>query len=151
MESSLLIIKPWAQCRHQNTVRFMMRSDVLLVPNLIISTISKPRGSLAHHKWFCNQFPPFFPVLHLVNSGPVHSLMLSSHLFLCLPCLLLPFTVPCKMVLARPDEREIWPYHCSLHLFTVVRWSSCGPIACWATSAPAHCQTLDQLLMPTHW
>ena len=58
------------------------------------------------------------------NSRPVHSLMLSSHLFLCLPCLLPPFTVPCKMVLARPDEQETWPYHCSLHLFTVVRTSS---------------------------
>ena len=42
----------------------------------------------------------------LPNSRPVHSLMLSSHLFLCQPCLLPPFTVPCKMVLARPDERE---------------------------------------------
>ena len=42
----------------------------------------------------------------LPNSRPVHSLMLSSHLFLCLPCLLPPFTAPCKMVLARPDERE---------------------------------------------
>ena len=42
----------------------------------------------------------------LPNSRPVHSLMLSSHLFLCLPCLLPPFIVPCKMVLARPDERE---------------------------------------------
>ena len=39
----------------------------------------------------------------LPDSRPVHSLMLSSHLFLCLPCLLPPFTVPCKMVLARPD------------------------------------------------
>ena len=42
----------------------------------------------------------------LANSRPVHSLMLSSHLFVCLPCLLPPLTVPCKMVLARPDERE---------------------------------------------
>ena len=42
----------------------------------------------------------------LPNSRPVHSLMLSSHLFLCSPCLLPPFSVPCKMVLARPDERE---------------------------------------------
>ena len=42
----------------------------------------------------------------LPNSRPVHSLMLSSHLFLCLPCLLPPFIVPCKMVLARPDEWE---------------------------------------------
>ena len=42
----------------------------------------------------------------LANSRPVHSLMLSSHLFLCPLCLLPPFTVPCKMVLARPAERE---------------------------------------------
>ena len=40
----------------------------------------------------------------LANSRPVHSLMLSSHLFLCQPCLLPPFTVPCKMVLARPIQ-----------------------------------------------
>ena len=67
----------------------------------------------------------------LANSRPVNSLMLSSHLFLCLPCLLSPFTVPCKIVLARPDERETRPYHCDLRLFTMVRRSSCGPIACW--------------------
>ena len=67
----------------------------------------------------------------LANSRPVHSLMLSSHIFLCLPCLLPPFTVPCKMVLARPDKREIWPYNCSLRLFTIVWRSSCGPVARW--------------------
>ena len=32
----------------------------------------------------------------LPNSRHVHSLILSSHLFLCLPCLLSPFTVPCR-------------------------------------------------------
>ena len=42
----------------------------------------------------------------LPNSRPVHSLMLSSYLFPCPPCLLPPFTVPCKMVLAEPDEQE---------------------------------------------
>ena len=46
----------------------------------------------------------------LANSRPVHSLMLSSSLLLCLPCLLPPLTVPCKTVLARPDEQETWPY-----------------------------------------
>ena len=40
---------------------------------------------------------------NLPNSRPVHPLMLSSH---CLPGLLPPFAVPCKMVLARPEERE---------------------------------------------
>ena len=67
----------------------------------------------------------------LANSRPVHSLMLSSHLFLCLPCLLPPFTVPCKVVLARPDERETCPCHCSLRLFTLARRSSSGPARSW--------------------
>ena len=49
-------------------------------------------------------------------------------LFLCLPCLHPHITVPCKMVLARPDEWETCPYHFSLHLFTMVRRSSCGSI-----------------------
>ena len=77
-------------------------------------------------------FSLFFNALwDLANSRPVHPLMLSCHLFLCVPCLLPRFTVPCKMVLARPNEQVTWPYHCSLRLFTMVRRSSCGPIACW--------------------
>ena len=56
----------------------------------------------------------------LSNSRPVHSLLVSSHLFLCLPCLLPPFTMPCKMVQAGPDERETGPYHCSM---VSSRWS----------------------------
>ena len=55
----------------------------------------------------------------LAKSRPVYSLVLPSHLFLCLPCLLPPFTVLCKMVLARHDERETCAYHFSLHLFTI--------------------------------
>ena len=65
-------------------------------------------------------------LLDLANSRPVHSLMLSSHLLFCLPCLLLPFTLPCKMVLARPDEWDTCPYHCNLRHFTMVTKSSCG-------------------------
>ena len=62
--------------------------------------------------------------------SPVHFLMMSSHLFLCLSCLLTPFTVPCKMFSARPDERE------DDHTTAVcvsLRWSGGlrGPIACW--------------------
>ena len=53
------------------------------------------------------QFSLFSTALwDLANSGPVHSLMLSFHFFFCLPCLLPHFTVPCKMVLSTPDERE---------------------------------------------
>ena len=66
----------------------------------------------------------------LPNSRPAHSLM-SSHLFLCLPCLLHPFIVPRKVVLARPHKRETCPYHFSLCLFPMVRRSLCGPVACW--------------------
>ena len=50
-----------------------------------------------------------------------HSLMLSSHRFLCLPLHLLPWTVPCRIVLASPDDHVTCPYHFSLRLFTVVR------------------------------
>ena len=71
------------------------------------------------------------PLWGMASSRLVHSLMLSSHFFFCLPCLLHSLTVPCKMVLARPDERETCPYHCSLRFFTMIRKSSCGPIACW--------------------
>ena len=77
----------------------------------------------------------------LANSRPVYSLMLSCHLFLCLPCLLPPFTVSCKMVFARPDERETWPSHCSLRLFMIVRRSSCGPIACWILARTSSAKT----------
>ena len=61
-----------------------------------------------------------FVVLCVSESRPVYSLMLSSHLFLCLP-LLAPLTVPCRMVFVRPDVRETCPYHFSFRLFTVRR------------------------------
>ena len=65
------------------------------------------------------------------NPIPVHSLILSSHLFFCLPLLLAPFTVPCRIVFAMPEDLEMWPYHLSFIFFTFVRRSSCTPIAFW--------------------
>ena len=70
-------------------------------PSSSSSSISSPRGSLGHHRWFCNQFSSFFPVLHCplglvelqacpfldVVFPPFPLSALSSHLFLCLPCL----------------------------------------------------------------
>ena len=41
-----------------------------------------------------------------------------------------PFTVPCKVLLARPDKQETCPYHFTLRLFTMVR-SSGGSITFW--------------------
>ena len=76
----------------------------------------------------CSLFPT--ALWELVNSRHVQSLMLSFHLFFSLLCLFPPFTVPCEMVLVRPDERETCPYHFSLNLFTMVRFL-CGLVACW--------------------
>ena len=78
---------------------------------------------------------PFHPSLSSAalkespNPIPVHSLMLSSHLFFCLPLLLAPFTVPCRIVFAMPEDLEMWPYHLNFRFFTMVRRSSCTPIA----------------------
>ena len=65
----------------------------------------------------------------LFHSRPVHSLMLSSHRFLCLPLRLPPCTVPSRIVLASPDDLVTCPYHFSLRLLTEVRRSSYGPMA----------------------
>ena len=65
----------------------------------------------------------------IFHSRPVHSLMLSSHHFLCLPLRLPPWTVPCRIVLASPDDHVTCPHHFSLCLFAEVRRSSYGPMA----------------------
>ena len=68
------------------------------------SSIPKPRGSFGHHRWFHNQFSSLFSVFHsplgLGDSRHVHSFMLSSYVFSCLPCLL-----PLSLCLAR----RFWP------------------------------------------
>ena len=62
---------------------------------------------------------PFHPSLSFVvlkespNPIYVHSLILSSQLFFCLPLLLTPFTVPCRIVFAMPEDLEMWSYHLS--------------------------------------
>ena len=63
------------------------------------------------------------------RSRPVHSRMLSSHRFFCLPLFLPPGTVPCSMVLDRPDERVTCPYHLSSRCLTIARRSVYGPIS----------------------
>ena len=97
------------------------------------SSIPSLRGSLEHHRWFCNQFSPFFPVLHCplrlaeLQACPFHDVVFQS----------LP-----------PSALSSSPFHCALqdgfgqtwwtgnmtmpmHRFTIIRRSSCGPIACW--------------------
>ena len=79
--------------------------------------------SFLHSLWslaFCSS---------ILHSRPAHSLMLSSHRFLCLPPRLPSWTVPCRIVLASPNDRVTFPYHFSLHLFTEVWTSSYGLMA----------------------
>ena len=64
------------------------------------------------------------------NFNPVHSAMLFSRRFFCRPLLLPPCTVPCKIVLASPDDLDTCPNHFNLRFFTVVKISSQGPMAC---------------------
>ena len=68
-------------------------------------------------------------LVELAKSIPVHSLILSSHLFFCLPLFLFPFTVPCRIVFAKPEDLETWPNHLSFHFLTRVRSSSYSPMA----------------------
>ena len=78
----------------------------------------------------------------------VHSGMLSSHLFLCLPRLLPPWTVPCMTVLASPVDLVMWPYHLSFRCLTVVRRSSCGPMACRVLFRTSSLVTCSLFVMP---
>ena len=70
-------------------------------------------------------------LVELAKSIPVHSLILSSHLFFCLPLFLFPFTVPCRIVFAKPEDLEAWPNHLSFRFLTRVRSSSYSPMAAW--------------------
>ena len=62
----------------------------------ITSHMPQSQRSLGHYWKDCNHLPPFLPLSnaqkHLQSGRPVHSLMLSSHLFVCLSfCLLALF------------------------------------------------------------
>ena len=46
-------------------------------------------------------------------------------------CPQLKFFWRCERPSITTFERKTCPYHCSLHLFTMVRRSSYGPIVCW--------------------
>ena len=69
-------------------------------------------------------------LVELAKSIPVYSLILSS-LFFCLPLLLFPFTVPCRIVFAKPEEHGTWPDYLSFRFFTMVRSSSYSPVTAW--------------------
>ena len=68
-------------------------------------------GVLATNSLHSSQLSIFLKVS--LSSNPIHSLILSSHLFFCLPLFLPPITVPCSMVFASPDGLVTCPYHFS--------------------------------------
>ena len=68
-------------------------------------------------------------LVELAKSIPVHSLILSSHLFFCLPLFLFPFTVPCRIVFAESEDLETWPNHLSFRFLTRVGSSSYSPMS----------------------
>ena len=70
-------------------------------------------------------------LVELAKSIPVHSLILSSQLFFCLPLFLFPFTVPCRIVFAKPEDLVTWPNHLSFRFLTRVRSSSYSPMTAW--------------------
>ena len=84
-------------------------------------------------------------LVELAKSIPVHSLILSSHLFFCLPLFLFPFTVPCRTVFAKPEDLEIWPNHLSFRFLTRVRSLSYSPMAALDLSANLHICKLSKL------
>ena len=83
------------------------------------------------------QFSQFSAALwHLPNFKPVHSLMLSSHCFLWLPCFLPPFTVSFKIILVRSGL-------CSTTSRKLQIWLVASKIA--ASIACSHLQLQEQL------
>ena len=70
-------------------------------------------------------------LVKLAKSIPVHSLILSPHLFFCLPLFLLSFTVPCRIVFAKSEDLKTWPNHLSFRFLTRVRSLSYSPMAAW--------------------
>ena len=122
-------------CQHlSETIKFWKMSVVALHLSLISQSLNLGgrRGTTDDVATI-----PFHPSLTSAvvwespNPIPVHSLMLSSHLFFCLPLLLAPSTVPCRTVFDMLEDLEMWPYHLSLLFFTMVRRSSCTPTAFW--------------------
>ena len=110
------------------------RKHKFLSPRIEVDLVIKGDG----HRGTTDEFAtiPFRLVLfsaalvELTNSISVHSLIFFSHLFLCMP-LLFPYTVPCRIVFAKPEDFETWPNHLSFHFLTRVRSLLYFPMAAW--------------------
>ena len=70
-------------------------------------------------------------LVELAKSIPVHSFILSFHLFFCLPVVLCPYTMPCSIAFAKPEDIQMWRNYLSFHVLTRVRSPSYSPMAAW--------------------
>ena len=90
-------------------------------------------------------------LVELAKSIPVHSLIWSSHLFFCLPLFLFPFSVPCRIVFAKPEDLETWPNHLSFRFLTRVRSTDCNHdnynLAMFLVSLSQYCETQNKIKM----
>ena len=66
-----VILCGWLGWKQQLTYKYYMVDSVRWWTSFMCvfsssssSSIPLPRGSLVHHRWFHNQFPPFFPLFH---------------------------------------------------------------------------------------
>ena len=120
----LFIISLFPLC-HRGTRRRKLLIISLLTPLCLHLHLRLSRS--LYHRWATTvdsitiflhslRFSAFSSMLF--HSRPVHSMMLSSHRFLCLPLRLL-CTVPCRIVLASLDGLVTCPYHFSWRLFTL--------------------------------
>ena len=93
-------------------------SDMIILPCLsrsLSGPLGRHRYDLATSSTHSSRLSVF--LIAAPSVIPVHSGMLSSHLFFCLPLLRPPCTVPCRIVLASSEDLVMCPYHFSLRLF----------------------------------
>ena len=121
-----------------NKVNFRLVHDNASTHNAILfySILSHNLGrSSGHHRWV--ETISFHLVLfsaaqvELAKSIPVHSLILTSYIFFCLPLFLFPLTVPCRIVFAKWEDLETWPNQLSFRFLTRVRSWSYSPVVAW--------------------
>ena len=124
-------------CRFMSVSHLItLACSTILLCLLEYSILSHNLGrSSGHHRWIRNNPFPSCPVFSCPSrDGKVHSCPLfdmSSHLFFCLHLFLFLFTVPCRIVFAKPEDLETWPNHLSFCFLTRVRSSLYFPMAAW--------------------
>ena len=124
--------RPVLSCRwakNSSNLQFIQFNDSILFYPI---TLEGHRGTTDEFATILFHLDLFSAALvELAKSIPVHSLILSSHRFFCLSLFLFPFTVPCRIVFAKPEDLETWPNHLSFRFLTRVRSSSYSPMAAW--------------------